>query len=479
MKILLISPPSTRFRFNLSGVYPLPPLGLAYIASVLEKHDFDVSILDMQALNIKTEDLPKYLKNNAYPICGLSCGLFNLTEGMKIVKLLKHINPDSRIVLGGHCNSFSPETIFGLGGDFDILVRGEGEEAMLSLCTQMRKGGRLCNLEKIFGISYKDNGRIVSTPTPSYLDLDRLPFPARHLLPNKNYRMHPPFNLYPPLTLMETSRGCIYNCDFCCLSGEVRARAIHSVIEEIKEAIEKFKIREIHFIDTNFTFNPDRVMELCERILEEDIRFAWSCKTRVDLVSSALLNVMAKAGCYIISYGVESGSQDILNNLHKQINLNDIKTAFEITRRAKIRTVAYLLIGSSGENDHTVKETKNLLSEIRPDFILCGELLPDPKSILAKNAIGGKKISCNDLKDFFILNPYNRPFVKRNIADISRADIKRWVSVINRSFYLRIDYLIRRLKNLKSLRELVNLARGAFLLIKDIISSKSKYIFKI
>lgn len=478
MRILLIAPPITRIRFNISGVYPLPPLGLAYIAAILEKYDFDVNILDMQALSMKTEGLLKYLKNNIYHIYGLSCGVFNLTECIKIAESLKRMNPDSKIVLGGHCNSFSPETIFDLGKAFDILVRSEGEGVMLNLCTQMKEGNGSCNLGGIFGISYKDNGRVVSTPLPPYLNLDTLPFPARHLLPNKKYRMHPPFNLFPPLTLMETSRGCVYSCSFCCLSGPVRNRSIYNVAEEIKELVEKFKIREIHFIDPNFTFNPDRVMKLCEKILKENIRFSWSCKTRVDLVSSALLKAMAKAGCYMISYGVESGSQEILNHLHKKINTDDIKNAFDITRKAEIRTIAYLLIGSWGENEDTVKQTRDLLKEIKPDFILCGELLPDPKSILANEAIGEKKISYNDLRDFFIFNKDDSPIGKINMADTPRKDIKRWVSIINRSFYFRFGYILDRLKNLRSFYELGNLAKGMCFFIKDIISPEHKHIFK-
>jgi anaerobic magnesium-protoporphyrin IX monomethyl ester cyclase len=471
MKILLITPPIRRIQFNISGVFPLPPLGLAYIASALEKHDFDVSILDMQALKMQLEDLPRYLKNNSFAIYGLSCGVFNLAEGIKVADLLKWINPDSKIVLGGLCNSFPPDIILKLGRAFDILVRGEGEGVMLNLCTQIREGNGQCNLEAIPGISYRVNGRVVSTPSPPYLELDTLFFPARHLLPNKNYRMHPPFNLYPPLTLMETSRGCIYNCSFCCLSKSIRSRSISNVVEEIKEVIEKFKIREIHFIDPNFTFNADRAMKLCERILAEDIRFAWSCKTRVDLVSTPLLKMMAKAGCYMISYGVESGSQEILNKLQKQINIEDIKNAFDITKRAKIRTIAYILIGPPGENDTTVKQTRELLKEIAPDFILCGELLPDPNSILTKDALNKKKISYNDLSDFFIFNQKNVPIGRMNLDNISRNDIKRWVSIINHSFYFRISYITNRLKNLKSLSELGNLVKGMFFLARDFMRS--------
>lgn len=471
MKVLLICPPPIRIRFNISGVYPLPPLGLAYIASVLEKKNFDVEILDMPALRMLPEDLHGYFKNNNYSLYGLSCNIFNLKYGFEISRLIKRINSKAKIILGGHCNTFPPELIFEYGTDFDVIIRGEGEEVTLQLCKNLQDWGEFYNLDEIYGISYKKGNRIITSPAPAYLDLNNLPFPARHLLPNKRYRMHPPFNLYPPLTLMETSRGCNYNCTFCTLSQQLRERSVANIIEEIREVITKFGIREIHFIDPNFTYNKNRIMQLCGSLMKERLRVKWTCKTRVDLVSEDLLKAMSKAGCYMISYGVESGSQKILDSLNKDITTEDIEDAFVSSKKAKIRTLAYVLLGSPGENKNTVKETIRLVRKIRPDFVLYGELLPDPSSILVKQLIDKNKLKYNDLAKFYILN--NRDiFKEKTITNIFKKNISKYLAIANKSFYFNLNYVFYRLKNLKNINDFLNLIKGVYFLILDRFKSE-------
>lgn len=463
MKVFLIAPPTVRIRGNISGVYPLPPLGLAYIAAVLEQNGFEVDILDMPALKIGIEDLPNYLRNNDYSLCGLSCNLFNLKSGIKIARLIKEINPKAKIVVGGRCNSFSPEIIFKYGPDFDIIVRGEGEETVVNLCKMLRDGKE--NFYTLPGIAFRDNGKINTNSQPPYINLDKLPFPARNLLPNKYYRMHPPFGIYPPITIMETSRGCVYNCKFCNLPQPIRERAVSNIMEEIKELIIKLRIREIHFVDPNFTYNQNRIMQLCNRLLEEKISVKWTCKTRVDLVSKSLLESMSKAGCYMISYGVESGSQEILNDLNKDITIDQTVEAFNLTKNAKIRTIAYVLLGSPNENENTVRDTVELAKKINPDFVLYGELLPDPSSSLVKQALRENNLSYEDIADFYIAG--KDIFKEKSVTGIAKSDIDRWMSYANKSFYIRISYIFQRLRKLKNLKDLFNLIAGVYFLTQD------------
>lgn len=466
MKILLIAPPAVRIKGNISGVYPLPPLGLAYIAAVLEKNNFAVDILDISALKIKIENLPAYFKDNSYSVYGLSCNLFNLRNGIEIARQIREINPKAKIIIGGRCNSFSPETIFKHGSDFDIIVKGEGEEVMLNICSMLRDGNE--NFYTVPGISFKDNGKIITNPQQPYVNLDKLPLPARHLLPNKYYKMHPPFGIYPPTTIIETSRGCVYNCIFCNLASPVRERSINNVIEEIKEVTSRFKIKEIHFVDSSFTYNQKRIMELCNQLIKNNIKIAWTCKTRVDLVCKDLLEVMSKAGCYMISYGVESGSQAILNYLNKDITVEQTIEAFKLTKNAKIRTIAYVLLGSPKEDDGTVKETTKLVEKIKPDFVLYGELLPDPNSPLVKQAVRDNHINNKDIADFYIGG--KDIFREKSITGAAKGDINRWMSYANRSFYIRVDYIFRKLRNLKNLQDLLNLVKGTYFLIYDILN---------
>lgn len=468
-KVILINPPYRRILHNLSGVYPLPPLGLAYIAAVLEKNHFDVEIIDMPALNMSVESLKAYLKGDRGFLYGISCKIINLNHGIKIARIIKDINPGARVILGGRCNVFPPEQILKYGKDFDVLVRGEGEEVTLELFNNLRDNGEFKNLGKVRGISYRDGNRVVTTGTRPYLDLNNLPLPSRHLLPNKNYRMHPPFNLYPPVTLVETSRGCEYNCIFCTLPEPFRQRTVNNVMEELRELVSKFKIKEIHFVDPNFTFDKEQTIKLCDCILKDDLNIKWTCKTRVDLVSEDLLKLMVRAGCYMISYGIESGSQEILNSLNKNITVTQIEDAFNLTRKHKIRTLGYVIVGSPGENDNSIKETYKLVKRIKPDFVLYGEFLPDPKSAFANQLINAASLRHDDLFEFYALDV--NIFRDRTVAGINSKDVNKWLSFLNRSFYFNLFYIMQRLKNIRNMNDLLNQIKGAYFILKDKLSA--------
>lgn len=463
MRVLLIAVPSVRIRFNISGIYSLPPLGLAYIASALEKEQCSVEILDMPALRMPLERLPSFLKDRDYEVYGISCNILNLKNGIQVSHLIRALKPQAKIVLGGLCSTFPPELLFQYGPDFNMVVRGEGEATMSEVCQRLRTGA---SLEGVKGLSYKDKEEIISNPNREYIDINSFPFPARHLLPNKSYRLHPPFGIYSPVTLMETSRGCAYGCTFCTINRKrVRERSIDHTFAEIDELINKFKIKEIYFVDPNFTVNQERIRGLCERMLENNIKVAWTCKTRVDLVSDDLLRIMSEAGCYMICFGVESGSQDILNQLNKKISVENIKSAFSSSRKYKIRTLASLLISSPGETDSTVLDSIRLVKSIKADFVSYGELLPAPNSLLTIRAMKREQINCEDIAEFFINN--KDIFQQRTITGHSRKDIERWLTKANRSFYCRVSWIMSRLLNIKNFRELFNLASGTFFLILD------------
>jgi anaerobic magnesium-protoporphyrin IX monomethyl ester cyclase len=463
MRVILIYPPPVRVRYNISGIYPTPPLGLACIAAVLEKNNFSVQILDMPALKINFKRLEDYLKNNFYSVYGLSCDIFNLKQGFKIARLIKGINPNAKVILGGNCTIFPAKVILRLEKDIDIIVNNEGEEAMLKICGKYKDGHSLGSFKEIPGIAYRHKGREVVTEDGPFLDLDQLPFPSRGLLPNKYYRMHPPFNLYPPITFMETSRGCPYKCSFCSISRQLRERSEDSVIDEVKEVTGKFKVKEIYFVDPVFTYNQQRIINICNKILAHNIDIHWSCRTRVDLVSKDLLKIMSKAGCYSISYGVESGSQESLDQFNKNIRVNDIENAFRWSRDAKIRTIAYILFNPSLTDNAEITKTMDLIKVINPDFALFSKLLLKPHSDITEQLMSEGKLSYQELIKF-----YTGGHRSRGNKSVFRFYL---------GFYFNIKYVCYRLKNLKNARDLINLATGVFFLIRDRI--KAEGIFEI
>lgn len=473
MRIVLISAPSLFIRYNMTGIFSLPPLGLAYIAACLRNNNLDVEIIDMPALNITVDGLRARLNKVKYDVYGLSCNIFTLKEGIAIARLIKTISPSAKIILGGLCSAFAPELIFQYAPEIDVIVKGEGELTTADICKRWRN--KQPDLGDVAGIAYLKEGKVITTADAAYLDLDMLPQPARDLLPNKHYKMHPPFGIYPPLTIAETSRGCAYKCMFCPLPQPLREKSVSKVIAEIKCLINEFKIREIHFVDSNFTFNQNRIKLLCEAIIRERIRFYWSCKTRVDLVSLEFLKIMRKAGCYMISYGVESGCQKILDALDKNIRIADIENAFTLTRNAGMRTIAYVLLGADGENDTTVKDTIALVSRIKPDFCLYGQVWPEPDSVLVKSLIGRGILSEEDLFKYYVLR---KDIFKENIfTGVAKADISKWLSRANRLFYFNPAYLARRLWGVKNFSDFYNLISGASFLMSQWANKKKKDAF--
>ena len=469
MRVLLIAPPARRISLNISGVYAMPPLGLAYIAAVLKQDGFEVDILDMPALRLKPEGLSSYINKGDYSLCGISCNIFNLQDGFKVSQQVKRIDPVILTAIGGRCTVFPAELILKHARDIDIVVRGEGESLMLELSKRIAaKAG----FDGIPRISYRNNGEIIQNNSDAVkYNLDSLPYPARELLPNERYKIHPPFNICSPITLMETSRGCSYNCNFCSLSEKVRQRSVSSLIAEIEQVSKDFGIKEIYFTDPNFTYNRQRVCEFCEQICRKNIKVVWTCKTRVDLVDGDLLKSMRSAGCYMISYGVESGSRKVLDSLNKGISPEHTHKAFSLTRQQRIRTLAYVLIASPGETQATFRETRELLFRIKPDFVLFGELLPDPASVLVQEAVQDGRTSLDELFDFYVFD--KDIFSKTNLYGIDSSRVKYWLNTSNLRFYGRPAYLFSRLRDLRSFKDFFNMVQGAYFLIKDKLSLRA------
>lgn len=439
-------------------------MGLAYIAAVLERKGHDVSILDMPALRMNLENLKKFGSANEVDIYGISCTLFSLREGIKCARIIKNVRPKAKVILGGYCTMFSPDTILTKAPFFDFIVRGEGEYTMLELCDALEEKEKI---HHVAGLSFKEDGEIFHNPDrPPINNLDELPFPARHLLPNGRYKLHPPFGIYNPITTMEASRGCPYNCIFCCFSHAYRCRSVNRIVEEIEHVINEYKIKEIYFVDPTFTLDEPRIVQMCDEVIERGLKFAWTCQTRPDLVSKPLLNKMKEAGCYLISYGIESGSQEILDKLKKDTREEQIEKAITWTREARIRSSAYLIIGSPGETVESVKKTLGLMSQIEPDYVSYSGISILPGTKVYRDTI--QNISPkNDWYENFLFSDKTSEWPIYATPAFPRAEISKWIEQGLKEFYLNPKYWIRRLLDLKSISDAKNLVRGITLLASD------------
>lgn len=468
MKITLINLPAKRFRFTSLGA--LPPLGLAYIAATLIREGHQVNIIDSPAIGLSLDNFRSIIRNDKSDLYGISSTLFGLQDAIGYSAVLKEQRPGTPIVLGGLCTVLSPKMILHNISDVDIVVQGEGETPMQEMCEFLSKRK---NLEEIRGIAFRKNGEVFYNPKNGYMDLDRLPFPAYHLLDMRRYYIHPPFGLYPPAIGVETSRGCMFNCKFCCLSKTYRVKDIEKVIDEISFLKKRYGINEIYFVDHTFTISQDRIQGLCRKMIERDLNIKWACKTRVDCVSAETLKIMKKAGCYMISYGVESGSEKILKNLNKGITLEDINKAISLSKRYGMRSIAYMIVGSPGENRRTMQESMRLLKKIKPDYVLYNVLAPAPESTLFDKT-ATEDISLKNFFDRSIFFDTNVEWPLYETPEFTKKDMEYWTKKATRSFYFNFIYIITYLMKIKTWREIRVILKGATMLIADSFFKKRK-----
>lgn len=429
MKILLIDPPFYRFIGYYNRYFPL---GLAYLAAALQKDGHDVLIYDADA-NVNPskmdftrleESYPSYLKSvkddnhhiwqemreriaNFRPdIVGISVWTTFAASAFKIASLCKEYDKTMPVVMGGPHISLKYDEVMKICPDVDFLIKGEGEKTFSELANVMEDKQEKASdpFRNIKGISYRWNGAIVHNPPREFIeDLDSLPFPARDLLLNKDsYNSE-------DMGLLMSSRGCPYNCSYCATEiwkRRVRYHSVDYVIEDIKHVIKNFKTKQFTFKDDSFTVNRNRVLKLCDRLIEEDIGINWDCNTRVDLINEELLRKMKVAGCNSIKVGIETGSERVLKLINKKTTLSQAKVAARLFRKADIHWTGYFMMGIPSETKEEVYQTLNFMKELKPDFASFSVYEPFPGTDLFKIGLE-KSLVQNErtLNDFYNISP--------------------------------------------------------------------------
>lgn len=368
MKILLINPP-IREKEPPRHV----PIGLGIIAKVLLNSGYDVNILDINAERLSKDDLRERIDlNNKYDVIGVG-GLITTHKYLKwLIPELKKYNPHSNIIVGGGVVTENPTHILNKT-PADIAVIGEGENTLKEIVSRLEDNS---SLDDVKGVAYKKENRIIiNSPRPLISNLDDLPFPAYELFPIDVYLNNVAHaSVLDKKTEMDiiTSRGCPYNCEYCyhIFGRGVRTRSVGNVVDEIKYLIDEYGIDSLLILDETFTINKKRVSEFCKQIKKEKIDIPWSCYARVNLVDQPMLNEMKSSGCYRVGYGIESGSQRILNQMDKKVTVEQAKEAIRMTREAGLICGTTWMFGYLGENISSIQETINFCKEmlISPSF---------------------------------------------------------------------------------------------------------------
>ena len=462
LKVTLINPPQfTR--------YPQPPVGLALIAAVMERGGHQVKILDANALGLHPEDVVPLVTDA--DVVGLTAMTPTVSAAIRVARHLKQAYPRLTIILGGAHATLLPGETLATAPEIDIIVRGEGEETVMELLQALESRQPWHNIS---GLSYRAGDKIITTSARTTgIDMDSLPFPAYHLLPWRRYQPHPPHGLARPFAAIITSRGCPYRCAYCSkpvFGSHYRAQGPERVVAEVAYLQEKFGVKEVAFYDDIFTLDKKRASAIAEGIMKKGIKIVWTCEARVNLVDKELLRQMKQAGCYAIAYGIESASPEILETLHKEINLDQVVEALRLSREVGLQTVGYFMLGSPGETPETISQTIDLAKRLKLDFAQFAVTTPFPATELYNLYIQGKHGHI-PWESFVYSGTDDRLAPVFESRQLSRSDLKYWTRQAYRRFYLRPSYIWQRLRRCTNAGELKMNLKGFFMLLRSIIPS--------
>lgn len=456
MNILLIQPPH-----NYEGGQRYPeafPLGLGYISKIMADAGHDVEILDIWAKQYSDEDVVRIVAAADCDVIGISAISTQFAYTKWLISEIKKAR-GTPVVVGNALATLTPEIVME-HTQADVCVIGEGEVTFKNVVDN------LGHLDGVRGICFRKGGKIVRNEPQEYIkDLDSVDFPLRDIFPMDVYLKHCRVHgANIPAMNVIAGRGCPYGCRFCSktFSG-LRLRSVDNIVAEIKMLIEKYGVKGIVFSDELVVLSKERMFELCDKIKPLGIK--WSCQGRANLVDYEMLKRMKEAGCVSVGYGVESGSQTILDSMNKRITTEQSRRAIEDTVKLGMIPIVQLMYGYPGENEATLRETeaflKNLpyvsrstLSVTTPlpgselwDFAVSKGLIADPVKYL-EGITGGYMHDAKSSKYFVNFTDFSKDEFYRRLNELERAMFVN--KMITHPVELASDYTLRALVQYKT-----------------------------
>ncbi len=412
-----------------------------YLAAVAEKAGLEAKIADYSQGGDFEKDLKEFCPD--YLLINVATPTFKSDLGALTVA--KEICPDVVTIAKGAAFLTVAFEVMYFQKDLDLILFGEPEDTLKEVLE-----GK--DYSKILGLYYRDDLRAKFTGSRPFIeDLDKLPYPARHLVDNNIYR-RPDNNKVQ--AVIKVSRGCPFHCFFCLatpVSGaKVRKRSAENIIEEIKECVDKYGITNFLFWSDIFNIDKAWVMDLCQKIIDSGLKITWSANTRADTADEEMAQKMYEAGCRLVSIGVESGSQEMLDKIGKRITLDDVRLTVKIFKKAGIRIYNYFVIGLPWEDEDTVEDTIDFAIELDSDFISFYTATPLPGSKFYDYAKEHNLIN----SDTSFSSAYFYPSV--NTHHLSKERVFELHKKAIRKFYLRPAYILRMLSRIRSFTELKN-----------------------
>jgi radical SAM superfamily enzyme YgiQ (UPF0313 family) len=420
-----------------------PPMGLAYLAAVLERAGHDLLLLDANVLGLPFSEVTRRLAAFRPHVVGTTAATPSIGLAARFSAAVREAVPGRpAVVVGGPHGTVLPEQTLAAFPDVDVVVIGEGEGIADRLVRALAEGG---SLEEVPSVAFRPAGerpaRIrVTGPARPESDLDSLPSPARHLLPNHLYRTIDAW----PMTCMVAMRGCPAGCIYCNVPGlagrAVRRRSPANVVAEMEEVLSKYGVRFFSFLDDTFTTSREWTLRFCDALAGAGLgrKVSWSCLTRPDMADEELLARMKACGLTRVEFGIESGSPRVLAFLEKGAKLETIRRAFSAARKLGLVTLGFAMINTPEESPAEMEMTLAEALEIDPDFLQLSFCTPYPGTRLHEYCVGNGLLTSADWSDYRFLK---EPIIRNRY--LTGEEVAAWHGRILRRFYLRPGKALR------------------------------------
>ncbi|MFO7964297.1 MAG: radical SAM protein [Desulfobacterales bacterium] len=430
MRVLLINP-----QYPIDET-PSPPLGLGFIAAVLEQAGIEVKLLDFVVFPYSRKILEYHINRFSPDVVGATCVTMSFDNAIRVIRDAKNINPEIATVMGGPHVSFNVEPTLSAFPELDVIVRGEGENTIVHLVKSIEQNTDFAAVE---GIAFRNGEHIHITGSRKPVDINRLPLPARHHIPLGRYRA-----LGMPVS-MTSSRGCPFQCIFCVgrkmVGAGVRYRNPVSVADEMSQ-LSRMGFHQINLADDLFTANTIHCTNVCDAIINRGLNVQWTSFARVDTVSGEILKKMKAAGCHTVSFGVESGNPEMLKRIKKGITRRQVIDAVRMCLDAGLSPQASFILGLPGETPETMQDSIEFGQVLRKMGVQHGFhiLAPFPGTEIREN------IDRYDLK--ILTNDWRRYHANRAVVETSAVNAKMMNDIVI-GWEEKYDLHLRRLAALR------------------------------
>ncbi|OGI03037.1 MAG: hypothetical protein A2104_01835 [Candidatus Melainabacteria bacterium GWF2_32_7] len=475
-KVLLFNPPvgfyqrcEDRCQANVEGSASATLRAcndLGYMAAVLRKLNYEAKIMDYPAEKMKWDNYINDFKDFMPDVVVMSITTATIEQDMESFKIAKEIKPEViTIAKGAHFLSCSCEELNkNIYKVMDFALSGESEFIIEDLIKTIDNNQPVREVKGLLYWNYEKT-EILKTLKPNFRDdLDSLPFPARDLMKNKLY---PRPDTGKPMATISVSRGCPSSCIYCLtptVSGKkVRKRSAKNIVDEIQECVEKYGIKDLFFKADTFTIDKKWVTEVCEEILVRGLKVEWGANSRVKPLDPETLKLMKKAGCWLIAFGIESGSEETLEKTKKNATKTEALQAVKWAKEAHLKISGYYLIGFPWETSKHIEETINFAKELDCDYSEFHIVTPFEGTELYEQIKGTKLLDESATGHDTFINPVMKTHY------LSTKELLNFKNKALKEVYLKPAYIFKTLKGIKSTNELKNYTKFGIRMLKNML----------